>query len=134
MGSLFTECDAEATIGVEPTRVMAAKDRNLHHKRTISAQEKSSGTKITSISLRAILERQEYRCSLTGETLNPEGCSLDHKTPLSRGGRHVNENVQFITNDANRLKGEMTNEEFIAMCQSVVTHIKGGGGLLGPSK
>lgn len=65
--------------------------------------------------------------------MKAEDSSLDHKTPLSRGGAHSIENVQFITNTINKLKGEMTDAEFIAVCRAVAMHSKGGGGLLGPS-
>lgn len=45
--------------------------------------------------------------------------TVDHKTPLSRGGEHSLSNAQVITDVVNRAKGQMTNDEFIAMCVAV---------------
>lgn len=133
MGRLFEEGNETAAVGVEPTRSVGKKNRSVRYEQHEANQEKGKHSTITTTSLRALLERQGYRCALTGEAMTPEDCSLDHKIPLSRGGPHSIDNVQFITNSVNKLKAEMTDAEFIAVCEAVVRHAKGGGGLLGPS-
>lgn len=72
--------------------------------------------------LKAILERQEYRCALTGLELTPESANVDHVTPLSRGGKHDPSNCQIVLDHVNKAKGGMTQQEFIDMCCYVALH------------
>jgi 5-methylcytosine-specific restriction endonuclease McrA len=67
-----------------------------------------------------LLERQSYRCALSGRTLAPDSSSLDHITPVSRGGPHRIENAQMLHAEVNRAKAALTNSEFIALCREVV--------------
>lgn len=69
--------------------------------------------------LRRLIESQGYRCALTGESLTPKTATVDHVTPLTRGGAHAIENAQVIVDYVNQAKGQMTNDEFIAMCVAV---------------
>lgn len=54
----------------------------------------------------------------------------DHTTPLSRGGSKYIENLQIVTMQVNRAKGQMTNEEFVDMCCKVASHV---GGYIAPT-
>lgn len=67
-----------------------------------------------------LVELQSKRCALSGVELTPETASIDHKQPISRGGLHVIENIQVIHQSINAAKGNMTNDEFVAMCARVV--------------
>lgn len=69
-----------------------------------------------------LLVRQDFRCALTGEPLDPSDASMDHILAVSRGGPHTIENAQILRKDVNRAKGTMTNEEFIVLCRAVVRH------------
>jgi 5-methylcytosine-specific restriction endonuclease McrA len=69
-----------------------------------------------------LLDRQAYRCALTGRQLMPDTAALDHVIPVSRGGEHRIENAQVLQKAVNRAKGTLTNEEFIALCHEVVAH------------
>ncbi len=69
-----------------------------------------------------LLERQEYRCALTGRRLSPDTAALDHIFPVSRGGAHRIENAQVLDKQVNRAKGTLTNEEFIQLCREVLAH------------
>ena len=69
-----------------------------------------------------LLERQTYRCALSGRELTPETASLDHCLPLSRGGAHDISNVQVLDFQVNSAKGTMTIDEFVAMCRDVAGH------------
>jgi len=82
-------------------------------------------TVISRIALLAMIEGQGYRCALTGRQLTPETASLDHKVPLGRGGVHAIENIWIVHEDANRAKGTMTAEEFVALCREVVSYQEG---------
>ena len=78
------------------------------------------GERISVRQLLDLLQRQEYRCALTGRTLNPESCCLDHKVPISLGGHHVMSNVQLVCEEVNIAKGCLPQPEFIRMCMDVV--------------
>jgi 5-methylcytosine-specific restriction endonuclease McrA len=87
-------------------------------------KEKKDNEIIGITDLRAMLERQCYRCPLTGDLLTPENCAMDHIIPLCRGGSHIKSNAQLVTSDVNRAKGGLLEEEFIALCKKVVFHAK----------
>ena len=70
--------------------------------------------------IEALLERQNYRCALTGHHLTPNNASLDHMVPVSRGGAHTIENMQVVLTKVNHAKGTMTQDEFIQLCRKVV--------------
>lgn len=79
----------------------------------------------TQADLYALLKEQEFRCALTGRKLTPEASSLDHKTPMARGGTNDRDNLQWLSEGVNAAKGNMSNEEFIAMCREVIAHTEG---------
>jgi 5-methylcytosine-specific restriction endonuclease McrA len=64
---------------------------------------------------------QEGRCFYCGIAMMLEGahkrqqnrCTLDHKTPLGRGGLDHWENVVACCDRCNRRKGYMTDAEFV---------------------
>ena len=70
------------------------------------------------------LEQQKYRCALTGDPLEPsKNCSIDHIIPKSLGGALDDpNNLRWVTVDANRSKGFMSDAEFVAFCKRVVEH------------
>lgn len=74
---------------------------------------------ITAKRLHELLESQEYRCALSGRELTPQTAALDHIKPLSSGGGNAISNAQIVQYDVNRAKGDMANDEFIAMCRDV---------------
>lgn len=78
--------------------------------------------RVTSRAIAKLAEAQGYRCALTGWELTPELASLDHKQPVSRCGKHVMSNLQVIHREINRAKGNMTTEEFVEMCRTVMQH------------
>ena len=78
--------------------------------------------RVTIKDMRNMLEKQNYRCALTGRKLTPENCAMDHIVPLAHGGAHSIENAQLVVSDANNAKGILTMEEFIELCRDVVRH------------
>lgn len=72
--------------------------------------------------LEKMLKRQDYKCALSGKELTPQNAAIDHIVPLSKGGSHYVSNAQILLADVNSAKGQMTNDEFIAMCRSIVDH------------
>lgn len=87
-------------------------------------QQKTNATKsrneeVTSEGLRRLIKNNEYRCMLSGVALDPSDASLDHSTPLSKGGEHVISNVKIIHVDVNRMKGTIDEAEFIGWCRKI---------------
>lgn len=71
--------------------------------------------------LTSLWERQRGRCAYTGELLIPgHNASLDHKMPTSRGGDHSIDNLQWVSSLINRMKTDMTHEEFLSMCRRIM--------------
>ena len=69
-----------------------------------------------------LVEKQQYRCAITGRPLTPSDASMDHIVPLSRGGKHSIENIQIVHRQINAMKGTMTQEELIAIAREIVAH------------
>lgn len=88
----------------------------------VGANKSREEGKVTKRALLQLIESQDYRCALTGRELSPETASLDHRSPLSRGGTDTMDNAQIIDWQINKAKGTMSNEEFISMCIEVVQH------------
>lgn len=62
------------------------------------------------------------KCYLTGRKLNLEdrkSYSLDHVTPVSKGGKNDLNNMGVCCRDANFAKTDMLLEEFIQLCKEV---------------
>lgn len=75
--------------------------------------------KVTSKRLFEQLKKQQYRCYYTGKKLTFNNVSLDHKQPLSKGGKHAMSNVVLCLKRVNTMKGQMTEDEFISLCRLV---------------
>jgi 5-methylcytosine-specific restriction endonuclease McrA len=65
------------------------------------------------------------KCYLTGTPIDlskPSTYELDHIIPKSRGGDNSIDNLGLASKQANQAKGNMTNEEFIALCKQIVKY------------
>lgn len=67
-----------------------------------------------------ILERQQYRCSLSGRELTPENTDAEHILPLEHGGAHTPDNIYLIVRDAARLKRHLKEEDLIRLCFDIL--------------
>ena len=79
---------------------------------------------ITQKHLMELIKSQQYRCALSGVELTPEIATLDHVVPVSKGGQHDPENVMWVHSEINRMKGNLSVEEFKALCQKVVQYTR----------
>lgn len=77
------------------------------------------GSSVTPKMIEQLVIRQQYRCALSGLELTPLVATVDHIVPLTRGGEHDLTNAQIVVDYINTSKGQMTNDEFIAMCVAV---------------
>lgn len=51
---------------------------------------------ISTANVLELIERQNFRCALTGRLLTTDTASLDHIVPLTQGGKHEISNVQAL--------------------------------------
>lgn len=80
-------------------------------------------TKYTAKDFAHIWKQQRGLCALTGERLTIGNCHLDHKLPITRGGTHELSNLRWVTERVNRGKHNLTDSEFILLCNSVAEWI-----------
>lgn len=63
------------------------------------------------------------RCYLTGSQIDltkSETYSLDHVSPISKGGTNDLENMGIATRNANMAKNDLTVSQFVALCKLVL--------------
>jgi 5-methylcytosine-specific restriction endonuclease McrA len=75
--------------------------------------------------LKKLWEVQGGRCAYTGIELIPGprlvgNASLDHRVPLSKGGTKNIENTQWVLCQINRMKTDMTEDEFYETCETII--------------
>lgn len=67
-----------------------------------------------------LFNKQEGRCAYTGyPIIIGETASIDHVIPRTRGGTNDIENLHWTTWFINRVKSNMTHNEFVSMCHHV---------------
>lgn len=65
------------------------------------------------------------KCYLTGQPIDiyqPKTYQFDHKIPSSRGGDNSLDNLGICTKQANQAKSDMTEQELIELCKSILTN------------
>lgn len=77
---------------------------------------------VTATEILKLIERQQFRCAVSGRELTPASASLDHIVPLSRGGSHRIENLWVVDQQVNAAKGTLTVEELLQLCSDVIRH------------
>jgi hypothetical protein len=79
-----------------------------------------AGNRLLSEELKIKLQLQDSKCYYTGEQLVPGvNASVDHKTPSTKGGADDLSNLIWVTRLVNSMKGELTQDEFLAICKAV---------------
>ena len=68
------------------------------------------------------LKLNEYKCALTGWTLEPDNFALDHVQALADGGSDLIDNLECVHPLGNRAKGTMGKAQFVDMCIAVANH------------
>lgn len=63
-----------------------------------------------------LAEAAEEKCALTGLPITPETAEVDHIIPVQKGGKHVLENLQVVHKTLNRMKSNLTQQEFDNIC------------------
>ena len=93
-----------------------AKKMGLSGVKDLREPERQSGM---ASRLMDLIRDQQFKCALTGVPIDPSNAELDHKMPLSRGGTDDIANLQWVSSQANRAKGALSQPEFIEMCKLV---------------
>ena len=75
--------------------------------------------------LKLLLEKQNFKCALTGDKISFEmNIELDHKLPKYRGGLNDLSNVQWVTKEANWFKRALTENELLILCEKILLTLK----------
>lgn len=74
--------------------------------------------KITAQDLARLWKSQRGQCALSGRKLS-RNAHLDHIIPESKGGNHTIDNLRWLDPQVNVARGNMADEEFIAMCEQI---------------
>lgn len=70
--------------------------------------------------LEALIEKQEYKCAITGLLLTPDTASCDHIVAIKKGGQNAMSNIQVVHKDVNRIKGTLSMEELQHWCRLIL--------------
>lgn len=97
------------------SKVAQHRKKSMEETRTQAANDR----RITGQHLYYLLKKQQFKCALSGVDLEPEDASLDHIVPFSRGGKHELSNLQIVHAAVNRMKGTLSQEEFIGWCNKI---------------
>ncbi|EQA44252.1 hypothetical protein LEP1GSC050_4172 [Leptospira broomii serovar Hurstbridge str. 5399] len=67
-----------------------------------------------------LLEIQEWKCFLTGRTLEPENTNAEHIQPLRKGGEHEFKNICFVVEPLAKLKRYYTETEIVQLAYEIL--------------
>lgn len=81
--------------------------------------EKKAGCGVSARRLMDKFKDQGFICFFSGQKLEREESSLDHVQPISKGGKHEEQNIELVHAVINRMKGSLTAEEFVEWCVKV---------------
>ena len=72
------------------------------------------------LAIKQLLEGQKYQCFYTKRKLIlGKNASLDHIIPTSKNGDNSIKNLQWVDEQVNRIKNDMTHNEFIKFCHLI---------------
>jgi 5-methylcytosine-specific restriction endonuclease McrA len=85
------------------------------------ADSKATGSMdiATGRELKEKLEQQQYCCALSGLPLTPDTAVLDHIVPVTVGGGHAIDNVQWLHTDVNKMKHTLPEKRLKALCRLI---------------
>ena len=80
------------------------------------------GEPVTAQQLASLWRQQRGRCALSGARLD-RTAEIDHVVARSRGGTNDLANLRWVTRPVNHAKNDMTDEEFVSLCNAVAEWI-----------
>ena len=72
---------------------------------------------VNAFDLWRLWKKQRGLCALSGRRLD-RTAEIDHRRPKVRGGDDRLSNLQWVTKEANRAKRDLTEAEFLLLCQN----------------
>lgn len=81
------------------------------------------GTEHTARDFAKLWKDQRGKCALSGYFITSANAQIDHALPITRGGGHELANLQWVTNAVNRAKHNLTDREFLDLCNRVASWI-----------
>jgi len=101
------------------------KNREYYHKSIFwSRSMKLKGeNRATSLDLENIWNLQEGKCALTNKILD-KTAHIDHILPKSKGGLDIKENLRWVCKEVNLSKRDLTDEDFLKLCEAVINNLK----------
>jgi hypothetical protein len=97
-------------------------------KKVVLLEDQTGTHEVTGKYLLGLIEKQNFKCALSGHCLLPNEAALDHVLPYEAGGRHEPGNVQWVHCDVNKMKSQMRQEVFIDWCMKITRHVEAGAG------
>lgn len=79
--------------------------RDVGRKHTATRRARTKDLFIEAIDHRVVFERDKGICGICSTPIGSSRWEVDHKVPLSKGGRHAYDNVQLAHRRCNRSKG-----------------------------
>jgi 5-methylcytosine-specific restriction endonuclease McrA len=76
--------------------------------------------KVKALDLWNLAKKQGLCCPISGEKLTVDNISLDHITPIIKGGTNALDNLRLVTRAVNTAKHTMSDAEFFSFCQNIV--------------
>lgn len=70
--------------------------------------------------IRELLQKQNFKCFLTGRELTPDNVEAEHILPISKGGKHEVENLCLIIDSLRELKRYRSPEEIISIARDII--------------
>jgi len=71
-----------------------------------------AGVKIAEmVSISGLYREQNNLCGICHEFMTEKEYTIDHKTPISRGGNHIKDNLHVVHSPCNHRKGTKTMRE-----------------------
>jgi 5-methylcytosine-specific restriction endonuclease McrA len=81
------------------------------------------GSTRRALEIKDLLEKQSYKCALTGRTLTPgTNASIDHIIPTSKGGTDDVTNLQWMDLDVNFAKSDLSVDAFIQLAKEITEY------------
>lgn len=72
--------------------------------------------------LERVFEAQGGECYYSGVPLIPGfNMSLDHQVPITKGGESEISNLRWVTIQINRVKNDLSHQEFVELCRAIMT-------------
>lgn len=84
--------------------------------------KKKGKSKFTTKFIREQLDKQEFKCFLSGLPLDSYNTEAEHLIPLGKkhSGDHSPENIVFVRKELKSLKRECSMDEIVEICKAIV--------------